>query len=378
MKFLFFLFFPLLIFANHLNDLNSQLQKVLDEHSKKTKATALEMSISLPGEYTTRDFVSGYTDKSKKINILSSTLFQIGSITKSFTAALILKLEEEKLLTIDDTIEKTVSVYGLWLPKKMYEAWKKITIKQLLNMTSGIYSYTENEEFLKAPRTGWTLNRILELALSKKADFSPGKGWHYSDTNYIILGLLIEAVTKESLTEQMNKRFLGAAQCNLLNTYYLPGPYPSDIKERMAKGYSSKGIDMSDFDMSLAGAGGAMVSTTIDVVKWIRALFSQQVLSPSLQKKLMTLVSTKDGQNLISDQEQGFGLGVFRVYLPERGGENWVYLGATFGYLAYYAWIPSSNILMSFAANSGIDDQETEKLLQKELPNAIYNLLIAK
>lgn len=307
----------------------STLQSLLDNFRAKSQAPASVMSIKL-ADGSIHTFVSGTVSKITPTNpnpakVTINHLFQIGSITKLFTAAIILQLEAEGKLSINDTITETTKRFGKWLPEKYYLAWKDITIKQLLNMTSGIFDVCEDNDFnqtlVKYPNQNWSSLEILEVAYQHKSYFAPGKGWHYTNTSYNVLGMIIEAATGHSVEMEIQRRLLAANKLNLTNTYYLPYQYSSYIMKRMAHGYDDKGRDMTSLNMSVAGASGAMIANSIDIVKWIAALFSGKVLPETQLKEMLNPVcaatngSCKLGEPLLpNSQLQGFGLGLAYIY----------------------------------------------------------------
>lgn len=371
---------------------NKKLQLLLDQFRINSQAPAAVMSINFHNK-AVLTFLSGTIDNTtngdphpQKVTV--DNLFQIGSITKSFTAAIILQLEHEGKLNIDDSIADTVKRYGKWLPKEEYLAWKKVTIKQLLNMTSGIFDVTEDTDFYttmaKHPDKNWTAYEILKYALKHKPYFPPGQGWHYSNTTYNILGILIEAITHHSVETEINQRFLTATQLNLTHTYFPSFPLPEKILKQMAHGYAyspgefsppvQSGTDMTKLNLSIAGASGAMISNSLDITKWVRSLFTGKVVPKIQLQEMMSAVCMeahdpcKLGDAIPAESHlQGFALGLVRLYDPQLG-LSWVYIGSTPGYYSAFVWLPKRKLAaaMTISASSA----NSQKIL-KTLMNAI-------
>ena len=371
-------------YANTGSSVNYQLQTLLDNFQKNSNVPAAVLSINFK-ENKVSNFVSGTVERITSSNqnhqiVTIDNLFQIGSITKSFTAAIILQLEAEGKISINNTIYEVTHQYGPWLPKKEYEKWKNISIKQLLNMTSGIYSVTEDTEFMhtlaKYPLKNWTSKKIIGYAYKHAPYFPPGKGWHYSDTNYNILEMLIEAVTKKSFKNQIDQRILKKYSLN--NTYYLPFEYSKNILQRMAHGYvyaeggfsppMISGRDATTFNMSAAGAAGALVSNSIDITRWIRLLFEGHILPQQQLHEMLSAVCTGEdhscraGEALSSDSHsQGFSLGLARIYDPKLG-ILWVYIGGTPGYYSSLMWLPIQHIALALTVSA--TTKQSKKLLK--------------
>jgi D-alanyl-D-alanine carboxypeptidase len=302
------------------------------------------------------------------------TLFQIGSNTKAFTAALILKLEAAGKLSLDDTI-------GHWLPQ--YPAWRDVTIRALLNMTSPIPNYSETVEigeFMAADIHHQFSDKDLigSVDPTNGHSFPLPTGWFYSNTNYILAGLIIEAasgVTYEHALTTMIIEPLG-----LRDTFYPDGRHPgaAALGSQIARvpsalymlqdclDYQPKpcsistlapliGKDMRTQNMSWAGPAGAIVSTPRDLALWIRALFGKRVIPETQLGEMEKLVSQKTGSPLSDatpDDPRAFGLALGRFYFKDQGGGFWFYEGETLGFRAIFAYWPQYDLLVTAAVNS--------------------------
>lgn len=329
--------------------LNDTVQKTLDATRIKYDIPSIQVSVLCPGENIPRDFLSGTKTRDGNDPIKADTLFQVGSETKSFIATIILQLESEGFLSIDDPI-------GKWLPQ-LPDSWKEVTIKQILNHTSGLPNYN-NMEFLSVmfnnPKKQWTPDELLSFAINKPLINEPGKGWDYSNTNYIVAGMIIRAVTNKSMDEEIQIRLL--SPLNLPNTYYLPYSYNANILQRIAHGYfyANPPLDVTEYNMSMTDSAGAVVSTSHDMVIWFKEFLTGSLLPPTQLKELNTLVDENTGAPFVPSQngDTGWGLGVKYIY--EESGGYWLHAGETLGYGALMAWLKCENIIISISTNSAM------------------------
>jgi D-alanyl-D-alanine carboxypeptidase len=301
--------------------------------------------------------------------VTPGNLFQIGSITKSFTSATILQLEAEGKLSIDQTV-------GYWLPQ--YPAWRGVTIRRLLNMTSGIYSYDNTQAMMREEAKDihrrWTPPVLIGTVDPTYGSAPPPtSGWSYSNTNYLLAGMIIERVTHHSYDEEITRRFFGP-KLGLRDTYYSPNVYPAPIIARMVSGYFFNsgpsevalspliGDDMKTNDMSWAGAAGGIVARPEDVTHWVRALYRGSILAAKQRAELLTVVSMKTGKPIARttlNDPRGFGLGVGQSTRPGIG-LFWFYQGETLGYRVLYGWFPKEDLVIALGTNSAPLDRENK------------------
>src|SRR5215472_15636664 len=159
------------------------------------------------------------------------TLYQMGSTSKSFTVAVLLQLEAAGKLSIEDTL-------GNWLPE--YSAWKDVTIRRLLNMTSGIPNYSESEWMSRAwanePMRAFTLKELADAAYPSATNHLPvTKGYHYSNTNYILAAMIAEKASEKSFRDLVHE--LVIEPHGLTSTFYEASTYPESVIKRLAHGY---------------------------------------------------------------------------------------------------------------------------------------------
>ncbi|MBI2786845.1 MAG: beta-lactamase family protein [Legionella longbeachae] len=363
------------MYVAYAENINESIQKIIDENRIKYQIPGLEVSVSFPGEEVPRDFVSGTSTIGGAFPIQSDHLFQIGSETKSFIAAVILQLEAEGRLSIYDPI-------GSYL-KNIPDAWQSITIQQLLNHTSGIFNYTQVSEFWQSMKEGdfnkqWSSDELVSFVKDKELNFSPGLGWSYSNTNYVLAGMLMEAVTGKSIEEELNTRLL--QPLHLTNTYYYSQTYSEDFLQRMAHGYSSFGMfsdepkDITDKNMSWGNAAGAIVSTSHDTAIWLRLLLTDdKLLADTQRQELINIVDIENGQFLSPESNKmGYGLGVIKYNSP--AGEYWGHGGGTLGFISHMYWIKSNDVVITLFVNH-IDKNEMEQLGSSAIAQELINFI---
>lgn len=362
-------------FAACNKNLNEGIQKIIDENRIKYQIPGVEVSVSCPNEDMPRDFVSGTTTIDGVVSIQPDHLFQVGSETKSFIAAVILQLEAEGRLSIYDPI-------GYYLSTIPY-AWQGITIQQLLNHTSGIFNYTQVPEFWKFMQESdynyqWSSDELIAYAKEKEPNFFPGLGWSYSNTNYVLAGLLVEAVTGKSIEEELKTRLF--QPLHLSNTYYYSRVYSYEILSRMAHGYSFFGVfsdepkDITDKNISWANAAGAILSTSHDMAIWLKHLLTDdKLLDYTQRQELLSFVNMKDGQLLPpGSNENGYGLGIVKFNSPV--GEYWGHGGGTLGYISHMYWLNCNNIAFTLIVNQ-IKNIEMEGLGSSAIAQEIIHFI---
>lgn len=344
--------------ASTLNE--SILQKLLDEQRATqgkpwgVVVPGLSAAIRVASDNSAKivKAVSGYSNPPSKTPLQVQDRFHMGSITKTFTSALIMQLDQEKALSLNDPISK-------WID---YPNGEHITISMLLGHTSGIPSFDD----LPGHDRNNTPKESIRLAANHKAVFAPGSKWSYSNTNYTILSVIAEKVTKSSWAKLIEKRFF--KPLNLTQTAVWTGsPIPaSTTGSRLRCGMvhepkckKKPGFDLlavtDGNDWRVAWAAGAIVSTPRDIAHWIHALLNGNVVDEA-HKKLLTTVSTQSVEYLKSLPAfgklkwTGTSLGLFR-YEIEGVGIAWGHEGLINGFAANTAYIVKTGDAVALASN---------------------------
>ena len=334
--------------------LRDDLKDYLSARSSIEHISTLSMTISFRGDPEDIKIAVGKTQYGGGEKVTPENVFQIGSNTKAFTAVLILKLEADGVLSIDDTL-------GKWLPQ--YPAWKNVTIRQILNMTSGIPTYDATsaweEDVSNNPYATSTPEQLVAYVYPTL--HKPGS-WEYSNTGYILAQMIIDKASWwHSYQSQLDRLF--AENC-LNNTFYEPNFYPAPVMRRLVSGYYVNtddpglakllGQDTKDFSLGWTQAAGGIIATPQDLTTWVRDLFESNVLPPKQQRELLSLVAIPGGERIkkTSDKHpEGFGLGIFQITAAPLG-LFWGYLGSTLGYRASYAYLPDSGLIITVFTNS--------------------------
>ncbi len=289
----------------------------------------------------------GYRDAAGKVLNNEQTIFQLGSITKQFTSAVILKLQEEKKLALSDKLSKYFPGY----PKG-----DSITIRELLTHTSGIYNYTNDQDFMANEITKpATREKMMSLFKDKPLDFSPGTSWSYSNSGYSLLGYIIEAITKK-MYEQVVRKYIFTP----LGMTHSGFDFTHLKSNNKAVGY----FKLNDKDTALAPivdstvsfSAGAIYSTIGDLYLWHKALENNIVLSKAQQEEAYTSVKNN----------YGYGWGIDSIEGKRRVGHG----GGIPGFITNISRVPEDDIciiLLSNASNEALAD------ITKSIYAILYN-----
>ena len=328
------------------------LQKRLDGIRAKYAIPGISVAILFPdgGSWVG---TSGVADLLSGAPVTPDTAFAIASVTKTFTSALILGLAEDGRIDLDTSVRT-------YLPDLRIDA--KVTVRQLLDHTSGLRDYffhpLIDPVLLEHPTRYWSEPEALKYA--GKPYFKPGRGWHYSNTNYLVLGMLAEEVGGAPFAEQLRARFLDPL--GLSDTYYQPTEPP---RGPTAHGYrfastsvEAKAVDLSDGTPMIpftsvvtaaAGAGG-LASSASDLARWARALYAGRALTPtSVQEMVDDVARTERYRPSVP-----YGLGVQMV---EVGGRLTMgHSGRLLGFRSVLRWLPEEAVAIAVLTNQSRTD----------------------
>ncbi|NML49071.1 beta-lactamase family protein [Streptomyces sp. R302] len=262
--------------------------------------------------------------------------FRVGSITKTFAATVLLQLQAEGRLDLDDPVEK-------WLPGVVRgngHDGRRITVRQLLNHTSGIYNVTADPVFqekvfgpgfLEHRYDRWTPAQLVAVAMEHAPDFAPGTSWNYSNTNYVLAGMVIEKVTGRPYGKAVENRIIKPLK---LRATSVPGTDPT-MPNPSSPAYSTLSADgnapvhdVSELSPTLAYAAGEMISDSRDLQTFYRALFQGRLLPKAALREMTTTVDLSEHR-----LGAGYGLGIMKQKL-DCGKEVWGHGGGIHGSLS--------------------------------------------
>ena len=328
---------------------------------------------SLSAEQPALHITRGSTSLQDGKPICPDTLFRIGSITKSFTAVLVLQLEAAGVLDLHDPL-------GNWLPE--YPAWSHFTIEQMLHMTSPLgEGYTDDPAFQRdvVADIHRTFRPGKLISYVYPGTGAPQPPWLYSNTNYVLAARIIAKATGTSYAGALKKGFLSRFGCTTPTTGRgcrrtgCSTRWRADTTLKPLQRAASPcepppvqallGQDVKTMNLSSDHGGGGLVASLPDVARWIRALFSDTLLPPRQQTELFSLVSTVSGQPIATTSPAdpgGFALGIGQAWLGSTATPVWHYEGATLGYRVGWFRRPGDDLIVVIGLNSlatGADDQ---------------------
>ena len=283
----------------------------------------------------------------------ATTIYQIGSITKQFTSAAVMKLVEQGRVKLDDDLSKYVPQFPL--------QGRKVSIRQLLNHTSGIHSYTSSPGWQKTWADELSPDAIVAFVAADSFDFAPGTGYRYNNTGYVLLGMVIEKASGQKYAKFLEAQFF--KPLGLRQTSYCPSRTSDPA---FALGYSKgpNGTVRAQFmDLSHPFSAGALCSTVGDFAKWQRALDGGQVVSPA-SYTVMTTADTLTGGRRIN---YGFGL----VPGDFNGHKTISHTGGIPGFATAATYVPDDSLSIVVYTNY---DGESPQTLVRNLLRVAYGV----
>ncbi len=266
------------------NAQNEKLISFIERYSDSMLTTALQpgMIISITkGDKVIYETAKGLANIETNVPMDKTMRFRIGSLTKTFTCTVLLQLVDEKFLTLDESIER----FFPNIPNA-----KNITIRMLGNMTTGLYNYSEPKEFDDSmqtnPRKKWKPEELVDFSVKYGTYFEPGKGWHYSNTNTVMLALIIEKLTGNTLAAEIKKRIidkLEMKETEFAEVADITGYHPEGYGEDDGTWVYPLVNTTTKYDPSWAWAAGAIISSIADLKIYLKALAEGTMISKETQ-----------------------------------------------------------------------------------------------
>jgi D-alanyl-D-alanine carboxypeptidase len=321
----------------------ARLQSALDYQRTINNFPGLSAAVIVPGQGIWTG-TSGISDSTAGA-LTPEMVFGIGSITKNFTAAAILKLQEEGLLSIDDSLHKYLPRYN--------NIDTNIKIRELLQHTSGIYNYTDNPAWLNAINSNldsmWLPeNTVANYVLAPY--FAHGASWRYSNTNYLLLGLIIKRVTGLPVSSYMRQKFFTPLQFTDI-ALYPEEPVNGYLVHNWVDLNGDGILDDASFIPTTAiysssTADGGLMTSPLTVAKWANILFKGGVLNQQSLQQMTTF------RNVSFGSTNGYGLGTMRYNV--QGRPIWGHGGNIFGFASIMMYSPSDSIAVAIITNRDI------------------------
>jgi D-alanyl-D-alanine carboxypeptidase len=288
----------------------------------------------------------------------AATIYEIGSNTKQFTSAAIMKLVEQGRVKLDDDLSRYVPQFPL--------QGRKVTIRQLLNHTSGIHSYTSSPGWQKTWNDALSPDAIVKFVAADTFDFAPGSAYRYNNTGYVLLGMVIEKASGQKYASYLDAQFF--RPLGLRSTSYCPS---RTTNPAFARGYSKAeyGTKRAQFmDLSHPFSAGALCSTVGDFAKWQRALDAGRVVSPASYAVMSTADTLASGRKI----NYGFGLvpGVF------SGHKTVSHTGGIPGFASAATYVPDDSL--SIVVFTNYDAESPNSLVQNLLRVAYGEAPVAR
>ena len=330
---------PIRLSAQISPAMDSLLQNKLNSLATANRLKGISAAVYIPGKGMWQG-VTGVSYGTKKIE--PSMLFSIGSITKTFVAAEILKLVEEGKLSLSDTV-------GQYIPPHQYIK-PSITIKQLLSHQAGLGDVTNqamNDATFADLYRRWNAQEVIDSFLTAPVAL-PGQSFHYSNAGFILLGIIAEQIEQDSLHKIIRNRFSNPLELN--NTYmHMYDPFTYKIPHNWSTPTMDPALaqDVSGYPhpalWTTTEAAGGLFSSPVDLTKWAYALYTNQVINASLVSEMTTF------KVVSSSYFNGYGLGCMRF--PKSGKTYIGHAGNYFGYAASMLFHPEDSICVGMLVN---------------------------
>jgi D-alanyl-D-alanine carboxypeptidase len=344
--------------------LGKKLQTQLDEWHRAGKFPGATVGVAL-ADGSSFGLATGYSDVASKTSMHPTDRMLSGSVGKTYAAAVALQLVKEGKLDLDARASKYLGgeKWFSWLPNA-----NEVTVRQLMNHTSGLVRYEFKEQFTKDltanPEKVWKPEELLSYLFDTQAPFPAGKGWDYSDTNYIVLGMILEKIT--------GRKYYDLAKERVLKPLKLTDTIPSDkLKLKgVVQGYAGPNNPFGGSDEMIKNGrfiinpqfewtGGGAASTTEDLARWAKAMYELKAFSPDLMPQMLEGIAAP-----MLGRDAKYGLGV--IIRQTRLGVSYGHSGFFPGYMTDMMYFPEHKIAIAVQVNTSVP-QNLGKPLGREL-----------
>jgi D-alanyl-D-alanine carboxypeptidase len=329
--------------------LRTELQRKLDSLRNAGRFPGATLGIAL-ADGRTLALATGFSDTARKIAMQPSDRLLQGSVGKTYVSAVAMQLVREGKLGLDDRISRYLGREP-WFSR--LPNGTEITVRQLMTHTSGLVRYEFQPAATKVlreqPTKTWTPEERLSFILGMTPPFAAGAGWEYSDTNYIVLGMIIERITGRPYYDELRRR--------VLDPLALRNTIPSDRQDLpgVVNGYAGPGNELGGYDASLVDGrfavnpqfewtGGGIASTSEELARWAKLLYEGRAFHASLLPELLRGVPARLGRDV------RYGLGV--IIRPTPLGEAWGHSGFFPGYATEMLYFPQNKVAVALQINA--------------------------
>ena len=332
--------------------LQARLQQKLDEWHKAGSFPGATLGVVL-ADGKSFGLAVGFSDRDARTPMKPNDRMLAGSVGKTFAAATALQLVKEGKINLDEKIEMYLGSEP-WF-SRLPNA-KEITVRQLMNHTSGLVRYEFKEQFTKDltanPDRTWQPAELISYLFGEKAPFEAGKGWDYSDTNYIVLGMIIEKVTGKKFYDEANRRLIKPLKLN--DTIPQDGPRLKGV----VQGYAGPNNPFGGKDAMIhegkfainpqfEWTGGGYVSTTTDLARWAKLIYEGKAFAPELLAQVIDGVPAP-----MLGRESKYGLA--SIIRNTTAGTAYGHSGFFPGYMTDMMYFPEQKVALAVQVNTSV------------------------
>ncbi len=354
-----------------ISELRASLNEKLDELHKAASFPGATIGFVLP-DGRSSSVATGLADRESKITLKPSDRMLAGSIGKTYVSAITLQAVQEGKLRLDDKIER-------WFKK---DAWFKrlpnandITLRMLMNHSSGIPEHVLNKEFIAAmkkdPDRIWKPEELIAYILDAKPLFAAGQGWSYADTNYILVGMIFERVTKKTVYGEVERRILKPLRLERTipsDRRVLPGVITGYSMPNSPFGFEGRVILDGKFIINpqMEWTGGGFASTAEDLALWAKQLYEGKVLKKEVLDQMLTGVAANEGRGGAAGNKYGLAVQIRQ----SEWGESYGHGGWFPGYRSEMEYFPQHRIAVAIQFNTD-DARAIKKGLRAYIADAM-------